>query len=432
MVHFRAGGNRMTTSQRPFGFWTATALVVGGMVGSGIFLLPASLAPFGWLGTAAWAISVGGALAIAWALARLAREMSEQTGAIAITGAVLGTLPGVLVGWTYWISVWGANAAIAIAATSYLAVFVPALNATPLTGALTSIGLIWLLTLLNLGGARLAGQFQVASTLLKLIPLVAVIAIAATLALGGVPHAAQLPSNESSLGSLTGAVTLTMFALIGFEAAGVAAERVRDPERNVMRATMTGTALTGLLYVLVCLAMVLFLPADALTHASAPFALFVGTYLGTGPALAVSAFAAIAAIGALNGWVLIQGEVPLGMARAGLLPAWFARVNARDVPVRVLLVSSTLSSILVYSNSSASLGKIFEFVALLTTSSNLWFYAAVCVAALVKRVAVPVAALGLAFSIWAIVGAGIVPSALSLALMLTAVPVYLLRRRNAA
>ncbi len=417
----------MTTDKRPFGFWTATALVIGGMIGSGIFLLPASLAPFGWLGTAAWAISVGGALAIAWALARLAREMPEETGAIAMTGAVLGTLPGVLVGWTYWISVWGANAAISIAATSYLSVFVPALNATPLTGALTSIALIWLLTLLNLGGARLAGQFQVVSTLLKLIPLLAVILIAAALALGGAPHAVQLPSTGSSIGTLTAAVTLTMFALIGFEAAGVAAERVRDPERNVMRATMTGTALTGLLYVLVCLGMVLFLPVDALSHASAPFALFVGTYLGSGAALAVAGFAAVAAIGALNGWVLIQGEVPLGMARAGLLPVWFARVNARDVPVRVLLISSTLASVLVYSNSSAKLGKIFEFVALLTTSSNLWFYAAICVAALVKQVAVPVAALGLAFSIWAIIGAGVGPSALSLALMLTAVPVYLLR-----
>lgn len=421
----------MTTDQRPFGFWTATALVIGGMVGSGIFLLPASLAPFGWIGVAAWAISVGGALAIAWALARLAHDMPEQTGAIAITGAVLGRLPGVLVGWTYWVSVWGANAAISIAATSYLAQFFPALSATPLTGALVSIALIWLLTLLNLGGARLAGRFQLGTTVLKLVPLVAVIAIAGALLLGGAPHAPQPAQSGAGFASLTGAVTLTMFALIGFEAAGIAAERVRDPQRNVMRATMAGTALTGLLYLLVCLGIILFLPAAPLAASPAPFALFVGTYLGSGPALAVSAFAAIAAIGALNGWVLIQGEVPLGMARAGLLPAWFAKVNDRDVPVRVLLVSSTLSSILVYSNSSASLGKLFEFVALLTTSSNLWFYAAICVAALVRRVAVPAAAIGLGFSIWALFGAGIGPSTLSLALMLTGIPAYLMRPRQA-
>lgn len=419
------------TDKRPFGFWTATALVVGGMIGSGIFLLPTSLAPFGWIGIAAWTVSVGGALSIAWTLSQMSRALPGHTGAIAITGAVLGPLPGVLVGWTYWVSVWSANAAIAIAATSYLSVFFPALAATPLRGALTAIALIWLLTLLNLGGARLAGRFQVATTLIKLVPLVAVIAIAAVLALGGAVQPPQTPLEGPVFGSLTGAVTLTLFALIGFEAAGVAAERVRDPERNVLRATMTGTALTGLLYVLVCLGLILFVPGAALADSKAPFALFVGSHLGEGGAFAVSGFAAVAAIGALNGWVLIQGEVPLGMARAGLLPAWFARVSARDVPVRILLISSTLASILVYSNSSATLGKLFEYAALLTTSANLWFYAAICVTALISRVARPIAALGLGFSVWALFGAGMEVSALSLVLMLTAVPMYLLRGRGA-
>lgn len=430
MVHSgNIGGERMTGERRPFGFWTATALVMGGMIGSGIFLLPSSLAPFGWFGLLAWVISVSGSLAIAYALSRLAAEMPHATGAVAVTGAVLGPLPGVLVGWTYWVSVWGANAAISIAATSYLSVFFPALSATPLVGALTSIALIWLLTLLNLGGARLAGQFQVVTTVLKLLPLIAVIAIAAMLMVGGVTPITHFAAQPSGFGSITSAVTLTLFALIGFEAAGIAAERVRDPERNVMRATMVGTALTGGLYVLVCLSVILFLPVDALGHAAAPFALFVETYVGHGPALAVALFAAIAAIGALNGWVLIQGEVPLGMARAGLLPAWFARVNARDVPVRVLLLSSTLASLLVYFNSSKTLGGVFQFVALLTASSNLWFYAAVCVAALVRRVAIVPAGLGLAFSIWALIGAGVGPSLLSLALMLTAIPAYFLRSR---
>ncbi len=420
----------MTTDQRPFGFWTATALIVGGMIGSGIFLMPIALAPFGWTGTIAWVVSIAGALAIALCIARLARAMPEETGAVAITGAVLGALPGVMVGASYWVSVWSANAAISIAATSYLSVFVPALDATPLTGALVSVALIWLLTLLNLGGARLAGRFQVVTTILKLLPLIAVVAIAMWLGGTGQASAPPLPPASTAFAGLAAAVTLTLFPLLGFEAAGVAAERVRDPARNVMRATMAGTLLVGVLYIVVCSAIVLLLPAADIAASGAPFQLFVDRFVGRGASLAVAAFAAIAAIGALNGWVLIQGEVPLGMARAGLLPRWFAKVSARDVPVRVLAISSSAASLLVLFNASKSLAGVFEFAALLTTCASLWLYLAICVSALMRRIAVAAALIGVPFTLFAFWGAGWQASGLSIVLMLAAVPVYWLRGRE--
>ena len=414
---------------RPFGFWTATALVVGGMIASGIFMIPAALAPFGWSGVLAWAISIGGVLAIAFTLARLAQTMPEASGAIAVTGAVLGELPGVLVGWSYWVSVWAANAAIAIAAASYVEVLVPGLRGTSIGGAALAVGIIWALTLLNLGGARLAGRFQVVTTLLKLLPLLAVIVIAATIWLDD--GRSPLPPAGTAMTGLAAAVALTLFPLVGFESAGIAAERVRDPARTIMRATMVGTFVTGLLYVLVCSAIVLILPSSELAASQAPFQLFVERFWGYGAAVAVAAFAAIAAIGALNGWVLIQGEVPLGMARAGLLPAWFGRTSARDVPVRVLIVASTLASLLVWFNSSKSLSGVFAFAALLTTCASLWLYLAICVAALIRRVAMAAAAIGTGFALFAFWGAGAQASGLSLVLMLTALPVYWLRPRSA-
>lgn len=416
---------------RPFGFWMATALIVGGMIGSGIFLMPISLAPFGWTASIAWLVSVGGALAIAFALARLQQTMPRSNGAIAVTGAVLGPLAGVMVGWSYWVSVWSANAAISIAATSYLSVFVPALDATPLTGAAVAVALIWLLTLLNLGGAALAGRFQVATTALKLLPLIAVIVIAVGVMATGAAAPASLPPVRAAFTGLATAVTLTLFPLLGFEAACVAAERVRDPARNVMRATMAGTIVTGLLYIGVCSAIVLLLPVAAVERSGAPFQLFVARFVGHGASLVVALFAAIAAIGALNGWVLMQGEVPLGMARAGLLPRWFAQVSPRDVPVRVLVISSICASLLVLSNASKSLGGVFRFAALLTTCSSLWLYSAICVAALIRRVAVPAALIGLAFTAFAFRGAGGAASGLSIVLILVAIPLYLLRSRGA-
>ena len=416
---------------RPFGFWTATALVVGGMIGSGVFLVPSALAPFGWTGVAAWLIGTAGALAIAYTLARLAAATPDASGALAVAGAVLGPLPGLLVGWSYWIAVWAADAAIAIAATSYLTALVPKLDATPLTGALVAVGLIWALTLLNVAGARRAGEFQVVTTILKLVPLLAVVAIAVGLGIRGSVALPPLPRLMTAVGGLPAAVTLTLFALVGFEAAGVAADRVRDPARTVMRASMAGTAVTGVLYVLVCSAIVLLLPERLVAASPAPFELFVETFWGRGLGLAVAAFAAIAAIGALNGWVLIQGEIPLGLARAGLLPAWFARVSARDVPVRVLVVSSALASVLVLSHASGPLRGIFTFTMLLSTCATLWLYLAVCAAALLRGIAVVPAAAGLAFTLVAFWGAGAEAAALSLVLMLTALPAYWLRPRGA-
>jgi len=194
---------------------------------------------------------------------------------------------------------------------------------------------------------------------------------------------------------------------------------------------MAGTVVTGLLYILVCSAIVLILSADAVAKSSAPFALFVGQFWGSGASLLVALFAAIAAIGALNGWVLIQGEVPLGMARAGLLPAWFARVSRRDVPVRVLLVSSALATVLILCTTSPTLGGVFQFMAILASCATLWLYFAVCVAALVRRIAMPTAAIGLAFSLFAFWGAGWEAAGLSVVLMLTAIPLYFLRPRAA-
>lgn len=164
---------------RKLGLFAATALVMGNMIGSGVFLLPASLAPFGWNAVFGWIVTIAGSLVLAWVLAALTRARPQATD---ITGFVIeafGELPAFLVAWIYWVSAWTAVVSIAIAAVSYLSSFFPAISATPMGPALTAAGLVWAMTLVNLRGVHAAGNFQVVTVVLKLVPLVAVIVIAA-------------------------------------------------------------------------------------------------------------------------------------------------------------------------------------------------------------------------------------------------------------
>ncbi|WP_310534528.1 amino acid permease [Novosphingobium sp.] len=417
------------TDKRPFGFWTATALVVGGMIGAGIFVQPAQLAPFGWTGMMAWFIAVPAAMLLAYVLSKLTAARPGSTGMIEIVGDALGPMPGVLVGWSYWVGIISANAIIALTAVRYLAEFVPGLTATPLATALAATALIWALTLLNLGGARGAGRFQVLTTVLKLLPLVAVVLIVGGLVFTDPATFARHAQAPFKARQLTTALTLAFFPLVGFESASLAAERVRDPARNVLRATLFGTALTGALYIVICNGIVLAMPPAEVAASDAPVALFVQNFWGRGAGLAVAAFAAISAIGCLNCWVLMQGEVPLGMARAGLLPAFIARTSARDVPTAAILFSTVLGSALVMCGALPGLTGVLTFMLQLTTAATVWLYAGATLAALKLGIVRGPAVIGLLAAGWVLWGSGMEPLLLSIALMLTAVPLYWLRPR---
>ena len=118
-----------TRDERQLGFWKCLALVVGNIVGAGVFLLPASIAPFGANNIWGWALAIGGSLCLAFVLAMLARRMSG--GPYAYVASAFGPEAGFLVMWSYWISVWTANATLSIAVVSYASSLVPALGVDP-------------------------------------------------------------------------------------------------------------------------------------------------------------------------------------------------------------------------------------------------------------------------------------------------------------
>lgn len=418
----------MVEQKRPFGIWTAAALVVGSMIGAGIFVLPGQMAPFGWTGLFAWLAAALGAGTIALVIAELTRAMPEEPGLMAICGKVLGPLAGVVLTWSYWVSLWCATAVVATTAASYLAAVWTPLGTSPLRLALIGSAIVGGLTLLNLRGAAAAGRFQVLTTALKLMPLIAVVAILAGLLFTD-PDAFKrqpLPSLEPA--SLTSALTLVFFAILSFEAASMVAERVRDPARNVVRATLAGLALTVTLYIVVCMGIIMVLPSAALTASTAPLALFVQQYWGNWAGGAVALLAAVSGIGFVNGAILLQGELPLTAARGGLVPASLAPTNRNDVAVLPMVIASLLSIVLMIGGASGFGTQVLDFMLRLTTASAISAYVGAGIAAIVLRKRPFVALLSIAFSLWVLYGAGLEAGSLGMALMAMGVPVYFAAR----
>lgn len=433
----------VTAVPRKLGRWMATSLVAGTMIGSGIFLLPATLAPLGWNAMLGWLLTIGGAVCLAVVFAWLVRHMPREGGPYAYTGAAFGPLVGHMVCWSYWVSCWVGNGAIAVAAVAYLSVFVPPFATNPMLAAAATIAILWGLVLIQTGGARTAGGVQLLATALKLMPLIAVVAIGLGVMLGGGEPVGMDDMNAVPVtaAAITAAATLTLWSLIGLEAATVPAERIEAPERTIPFATIVGTLLVGAIYVATCATLILLMPNDQLAASNAPFADFVGGYWGGWAARAVALFAAISCIGALNGLTLVQAELAYAMARGGSFPHWFASLSPRAMPVRASVFTSALTTIVVMLNYAQSLTALFTFMILLSTAAILFMYLACALAALklsatgeLKRTRVieAVAVLAALYSLWTIYGAGGEAVGWGVVLLVAGVPIYFLCRRGGA
>ena len=400
---------------RALGFWSAVALVTGNMIGSGVFLLPASLAPFGGVALLGWAISAFGALALAVVFARLARAMPAAGGPYAYTRRGFGDFAGFFVGWGYWISMWCTNAALAVAGVGYLDPFFPSLVRDPVTAAAMALSAIWALTAVNLRGVREAGTVQAVTTALKIVPLLAV-GIAGLFVLEPSHFALTDTGARAVASGATTTATLTLWAFLGLESATIPAASIRDPDRTIPRATLAGTAIAGGVYVLSTVGVMAVLPGAALGRSTAPFSDAARALAGDGAAAVVAAGAAISCFGALNGWILVSGQLPLAIAADGLFPRGFARLSSRGVPARAVVIGSLLSTALIGMNYSRALVDLFTFMILLATLSTLIPYVFCALASFLvldrsssrpagRRGSVA-AALAFAYSVWAIGGAG--------------------------
>jgi basic amino acid/polyamine antiporter, APA family len=415
--------------RRSLGLAATTSIVIGNMVGSGIFLLPASLAAYGVYSLWGWIVSTAGALLLARVFSRLARRAPRAGGPYAYPCEVFGDFAGFLLAWMYWISIAAAVAAIAVAFVSYLATFVPVLGTSRLASASAALAATWLLTGVSILGVRAAGRLQLITVILKVAPLL-------VFALWGIfyfnPH--MLTSGltaQSAPAAVDSSAALAMWAFLGLECATIPADHVENPERTIPRATLYGTAIAAALYILCTTAVMGIIPAGSLAHSNAPFADAAKLLWGGWAGNLIAVAAIISCFGALNGWILMSGQFPQAAARDNLFPKLLARESDRGTPVPGLIFSSIVATLLILMNYSRSLVDTFNVTILIATFFTLVPYMLCSMAELLlgrgdkaRSRNVVLASLAFAFALWATAGAGRDTLYWGTLLMLAGLPLY--------
>jgi APA family basic amino acid/polyamine antiporter len=348
------------------GFTTATALIVGSIIGVGIFNLPTSLASYGPISLASMGLTTVGAVALALMFAALSRRLPADGGPYAYARVAFGNRFGFANAWSYWITAWAGNAAIAVGWVLYVEEFVNTGHEKAISVLLVLAGL-WLPAIVNLSGVKNMGSVQVATTVVKFLA----VGFMATVGLFFIKSANFTPwnvSGESAISAIGGGMAIALFSYLGVETAAVAAAKVRDPDRNVPRATVLGTLATAVVYMLSLTAVFGILSTDQLASATAPFsdaadAIFGGSWAGDVMAAAVI----VSGLGALNGWTMICAAMPQAAAEDGLFPERFKRVSKAGVPAFGIVVSTVLASIAMAVNYLGSNGEtVFTTLVLMT------------------------------------------------------------------
>ncbi len=420
---------------KPLGFWACWALVVGCMIGSGVFMLPAVLARYGLLSFGGWLIAGAGSIALALVFGRLASRTRRSGGPYVYAQQAFGDLAGFMMGWSYWCSFVIGVPVVAIAFVGYLGVFIPALNGAPVAQALAALALIWSFTLINIRGLREMSFVQILMTVLKIVPLLAIVGLA--LAAGSPSNLPALnPSGQAVGPALAAAALVTLWAFTGFEVVTLPAGAVREPERTIPRALIAGMLCVTAIYLSATAAVMLLVPAAELAQSTAPFADAARAF-GPWGAYFIAAGALVATAGTLNGLVFATGQMPMAVALDQRAPRQLAATNAGGSPYVALLISSSIASLMLLLNYTRGFIEAFTFLLMMSTSLSLIYYF-VCALAELRQCwrSAPawasVALIGCLYSLFAMFGSGLEVLAWGVVLMAVSVPLFFLFRQLAA
>lgn len=415
-------------------FGMLVALVTGNMIGSGVFLLPASLAQYGWVGLLGWTLTAFGALFLALTFAEYAKSYTAVGGPYAYCRDAYGDFIGFQTAYNYWLALWVGNAAAVVAFVSYLAVFFPIILKQKWLSLTISLGTIWFLTLVNLMGVAFAGILQMVTTVLKILPLLLI-------AIFGF-HQVDLVNMEPTTGNhmnwaaLSQAGALTLWSFLGVESATVPSEYVENPHKVIPRATVLGVLITMTVYLSSAFVVMGVLPSATLQASTAPYADAALKLFGHWGQLFVGFGAAVATFGSLNGIILLQGQIPYAASLDGLFPRVFSSVTRSGSPKGGLLISACCISILILLRYQDSLVNQFTFIIKLATFATLIPYLFSSIGLMIFYRAklswqrVVISMIAFCYSLWAVIGSGEEIVYLGTIVIFMGLPVYFWIKRD--
>ena len=412
----------------------ATMLVSGNMIGTGVFLLPASMASVGGIAVFGWLIATAGAAALGLVFAKLGELDPQEGGPYAYARDFLGPYVGFQTNYIYWFANWIGNVAIAVAAVGYLAEFIPWIN-SPRASVFAAAVVIWVLTFVNIRGPRVVGALETWTVGLALIPILAIAFLGwfwfnPTTFMDG-----WNVIGGSSMHAISRAASIALWAFMGIESASVSAGVIENPKRNIPLATLFGLAISAVVYLLSCTVIMGIIPNGQLRSSHAPFAEAARMVVGTTGMVIIGLCAILKSVGALGGWMLLVGQSAKAAADDGMFPRIFGKINRYGVPGVGLVVVSVLMTIVLFATMSPTIAGQFDRIINLAVILIVvpYVYASVAVVKVVyDRVGrgrtfsffkvVALAAVG--YCLWAIVGGDPLTVVASLVALLLSVPLY--------
>lgn len=333
------------TSSKALTLWPATALVTGTIIGAGIFTQPSWLAQYGPISLVGFALTAFGSLMLALVFSSLARRTPDVGGPYAFSRAGFGDFVGFQSAWTYWIGAWVGVGAIGVSMIAYLGVLIPEVKENKLLGIGLAVAVIAALTFLNTRGVATGGLVSLILTLLKAVPLL-LIGTLGFLAFDSANLGEFNASDTPSLKVLTMVMAFTLFSFIGVEAATIPAGDVHEPDKTIPRATIIGTLAAAAVYLLSTTAVFGAIPREDLASSDAAFADAAAVMFGPWAGDAIAVVAVVSCLGAMNGLLLLSGQIPMAAEFDGLAPRVFGKINIHHAPGTGLIISGVLAAAL--------------------------------------------------------------------------------------
>jgi arginine:agmatine antiporter len=409
-------------------------LVAGNMIGTGVFLLPVSLASVGGIAVFGWLIATAGAAALGLVFAKLGELDPQEGGPYAYARDFLGPYVGFQTNYVYWFGNWIGNIAIAVAAVGYLAEFMPQIS-TPPASVFATAAVIWILTLANILGPRVVGAIETWTMSLALIPILGIAFLGWFWFDAGTFLGAWNVSGGTNAHAISRAASIALWAYMGIESAAVSAGVIENPKRNIPLATLTGLALAAVVYVLSSTVIMGIIPNADLQRSHAPFADAARLALGTPGVVVVALCAILKSVGSLGGWMLLVGQSAKAAAGDGMFPAVFGRVNRHGVPGIGLTIVGVLMTIVLFATMSPTIGdqfsRIIDLAVILAVIP--YIYASVAVVKVVHDHGLPartfrtykwIAMGAVLYCLWTVVGGDPQTVVRALVALLLSVPLY--------